>query len=148
MLKGATYICSNKDCLAHNKELWLNPTWPIGRIEDVIASRKVQAEPSLLKNLQRRQAEGTKYALIQMPNDGVVKYCGVRFFLYCPKCHVIWQRDVPAEAEDQPPIPEDINKQCEKCQSTLEISDKVTELPCPHCDQPMQRRDWFVQGAI
>ena len=149
-MTGCTHICSNTKCIAIGKELWLNPAWPIGDIDEVLGSLKVSADPTLKKTVEKRKEEGRKYALVQVPNDGEVKVLGFRFFFYCVDCHVIWEEDVlftfgPVEPDE---LVDRTKGVCDKCQAKLTCSDEINQhftLPCPHCGMALNKKFWFTQ---
>jgi len=169
-LTGVKFVCKNKGCKAFKKELWLNPTWPIGNLDDVLASAPLQRCPDLRDHLILDKEDGRKYALIQLPNrwkegelEKGVEIVGYRFFLYCPDDKIIWQEDVTFDqlAHEGPEAPQEsyppmalypyLKGVCQRCNKTLSISDifikeKDRPLNCPHCDQEMEKSTWYAQG--
>jgi len=144
-MTGATYTCKNQKCSVYGHELTLNPTWPIGAIQAVIDSSRVKAKTDLQEHLTRKRDEGRKYALVQKPNNDEVEILGYRYFVYCPQCHIVWERDLLGAQQ-----PEDISGlvdcHCDKCQAELKTSDELNlegQVPCPHCQEEMEKRLWF-----
>jgi hypothetical protein len=155
-MTGLTCICKNKDCTAYRKELWLNPTWPLGLIDSVINSPLVQEHPDFKEQLIKRKAAGAKYALIQMPNKGVVEVVGYRFTLYCSDCCTVWEREVVEPQAKDGSEPQDgrsatdlLDRHCDKCNrqlpTTKDLMKEDAVVPCPICEEPLEKRAWYVQ---
>lgn len=156
MMTGLTGICRNPECIGFNKELWMNPEWPIGDIESVMVSPVALANADLLAYLKRRQAAGVKYALIQMPNTGGVVRRGWRIQLYCQECRSLWDREVlnPLQPDGSTPdaLGYRLDRYCEKCgeemKTTREYLAESQALPCPNCGKDLEKRKWFVQDQL
>lgn len=145
----AEFICGNAECVAFGKGFTLNPSRPIGKIDDVIASRQANTDPELVADLKKAKDQGQEYALIQYPNLGEVKQVGWRFHCYCPKdgkiiCEEYVDGGSFADALAQTTV------FCPLCHDELGPSDTVIEdheasLPCPHCGVSMSKRLHYIQ---
>jgi hypothetical protein len=88
------FVCKNDGCKYKNYGFVFLSPWPLGRIADVINSKKVSDDIGLKEKLEERKKLGIKYACIQYPDPDKISVEGYRINLWCNKCLQLSEFDV------------------------------------------------------
>ena len=141
---GYDFICENKDCKGYQGRLTLSGPWPLVLIDELLGTKKVQADPDLKDGLEKRRRSGRKLACAIMPNEDMLDYRGARVQMFCPTDLIIWDEDfIGFSFRD--PLPT-MERKCSRCQGELITMEMARDngLNCPHCQQTMQPNMWFT----
>ena len=145
---GYNFFCQNPDCLGFDKMLSLGVSWPLVKIDYLLALEDVQKDTELLQGLQMRKKEGREFACAILPNKHNLPYCGARAQLFCPKDKILWDEDfLGVDWRQALPTHE---AKCHKCHGDLIDAETAKDqgLPCPLCGVIMKPQFWFKQDRI
>jgi len=152
MSKGINFVCENDACPNSGTRLTLHGSWPIAKIDDIVASG-MPLDSDFREALAKRASEGRTYACVSLPNDGFILVQGIRVQAYCPKCVIVWDEDILSadyESEEEFRLAVDgllgepPTCRCGARRVTVENIGEGT-LPCPACGAPMMREGWMVK---
>ena len=150
MPAGCDFICKNENCDNYNTGFVITGPWPMGSINDVIASRRVQELPELQKQLQELKESGREYAAITFPNVDDVETKCYRINLWSVEGKCLWQYEVVVEQNEtlaQAIERENLPEKCPKTNSEmLDYKSVVKEgINCPSCNQELNQNRWFTK---
>ena len=150
MPAGCTFFCNNDECEHYLKVIDVKGQWPLGDIDDVINSKKVQQDEELSDVLNKRKEDGRTVACITYPDPEDIPIIGYRVQEWCQKCPALLERDILFTEEDTDESIEEKVKdtqECIFCNSKTKSFNEILEesILCPFCKQEMEQQRWFAQ---
>lgn len=129
------FVCKNDACQYKDHGFVILSPWPLGKIEDIINSSRVQRIPDFKKVLEERKDKGVKYSCIQYPNSDNIRVVGYRVHLWCNKCLKLSEFDVLISEEDAQRITD--NKCPANDDDIVKNAIERANLPsnCPVCNE-------------
>lgn len=148
MPAGCDLICKNDFCDHVGKFIAITSPWPMGKIQEVIASLSLEENSLLIYNLEVKQNEGCQYACITLPNDKDIEVLAYRINYWHPKelmvCdyHLELKGRSLEEALKDPSIPTKCPESKVDLISFEELLD--VDIHCPFCNENMKKVRWFI----
>jgi len=149
MPAGCEFICRNEECEHANTGFTVLGSWPIGVIDLIINTKKVQALEGFRNNLLSLKSEGEEYACINYPNIDKIPIVGYRVNKWCNTCRMI--HNINIILEDGDTFEEALEKfeggdRCFQCDGYLLDFEELVEdgIDCPYCKEQLVQSRWFA----
>lgn len=155
---GCDFVCNNEKCKAYKTSISLSGPWPMGDIDEVIASDRVQKDEKFKKYLEGVKAEEKReYACIAYPDSNAIEIKAFRLQKYCKSCKCVLiydyvpklekgKKELGELLEEDDPTP----TQCQRCNNKLQTFNELVKegIQCPHCHTNLKQIRWYVNEII
>lgn len=150
MPAGCDFVCKNEDCECFDTGFTITAPWPMGGIDEILASKKVTEIPELKENIQNLKNSGREYMCITFPNKDDISTKCYRVNLWDEGNKRILQFDVikgegqeMIEALGNANLPKTDPQTGTKLKTFVEsIADGID---CPYCKKSMNQDKWFAK---
>ena len=149
MPAGCDFVCRNEDCECFDTGFTITAPWPMGNIDDVLGSSKIQSLPDVKESLELLKKAGRQHMCIAYPNEDKIETKCYRVNLWDSGNKRILQFDVIKEDDkDLATSIKDANlpNSCSSGSKVKDFTEIITDgINCPYCENKMQQEKWFAK---